>query len=182
MTSPPSPSGCISRLEEMVRLLLADCESVRTFLHVESQSEALERIHASELPEQPCEEDGGYSLGQMRELRPLVLVYANDGTMRWTKRASNPSSTVKEFSGDVIVELERDVPAEYCNRPDWAYRAMANVSGDVAGEAIRLSGVSPYPSIDAVQALETCIFTHPQEMHRLGYAQTCRLGFTVEQS
>lgn len=180
--SQPSYEGCVSRHEQLVRNLLGDCLKTQDFLGVATAALALEHIYDEQLPEPPCEEDGNYTRQQLRDLRPFILVYSEHGTPTFIRRAANPSSTTTHYISDVIVELEREIPEQYCDRPDWAYRDMVNHVGLIGQEMLNKSGLHPYPSIHRIVAENVCTLAHPQEYERLGNYAWARLRIIQEES
>lgn len=178
----PLPDGCISRHESLVQLLLSDCESVRQFLGVSSREEAEKSIYSEQLSEPPCDEDGGYTRQQLRDLRPFLLVYSEHGTPTFIRRASNPSSTTRNYIADVAIELERETPEKYCHRPDWAHRDTVNWVGVIAAEMLGKSGLHPYPMFHRIIVENVCTLAHPQEYERLGNYQWARLRVVQEES
>ena len=142
--------GPVQESVELVRTLLADCASFRTWIHA-TGSAASQRLQAFgkiyQIYLDPPFEVDGYDRDEIRALRPYASIdlATDEPYVRDAVAAQGDGSEQGMDSGSIIVEFHENIPTTDVEHPREAVIAFRRVLGAILDEMIVLSGTSAGP-------------------------------------
>jgi hypothetical protein len=135
-------TGCISRAEEALRVLVADAAAFRTLVGAADRASALIRVYRDALP--PPAAGREYTLAEMQAYRPFAIVFTapeNGYTANWV---SGGTGNGYGDSGELGLFICRDTPLAYVDDFGEAMRGWKNILGDLIDDMKDLAGTSDY--------------------------------------
>lgn len=145
------PDDPITLAEEHFRQQLAACAMAQEFLQVNSADAALYRIFRDGVdpPGKPFAE---YTLKELAELRPFVMVYtAEKQGFSWSRAAY---SGVFLESGTLACYLVREIPADCVNNVERAVHDLKRQVGRWMAQAAALSQQAGYLDVTRITLME----------------------------
>lgn len=141
------PDGPVQESVELVRTLLADCASFRTWIHA-TGSAASQRLQAFgkiyQIYLDPPVEVDGYEPNEIRALRPYASIdlATDEPYVRDAVAAQGDGSEQGLDSGSIILEFHENIPVTDINHPREAIMAFRRILGAILDEMIALSGTA----------------------------------------
>lgn len=137
--------GEISLAEENLRVTLAACARVQSWLNVSGSAQALERIFPCGLPPPPLADDGtqpdSYTAEGVAALRPFVMVWSDENNGSRLARVAHPNTI--DAAGMLYAAFEMNVPPELRGFAAALDRKFKNDLGVIGTELLTFS-TGPY--------------------------------------
>jgi hypothetical protein len=145
------PIGEISLAEENLRITLAACARVLTWLNVSSSAAALERIFPCGVPAPPVTVDGvqpdAYTVDEITSLRPFILVWSDENNGLVLSREAAPATI--DASGMLYAAFEMNVLPELRPHAAALDRQFKNDIGVIGAQLLQFYQ-GPYLIADKV--------------------------------
>lgn len=138
-------AGSISKAEEYLRTMLADCDAFRTWSGAANQAKALARIHVMGLP--PPENGDVHTLVELQTYRPYVIVWTNETEGFSLEADAGGDRFHFAEGGTLMLELNQDVPEEITNNRREIYRRFMNSIGQILDDLQQLAGTAGYLTV-----------------------------------
>lgn len=125
-------SGCISKAEDLLRTMLANCTTLKTWMGAADAADALERIYLAMMPPPQIhdeEADHTFYLTELKERRPFCIVWTSDKSPFRIDMVAAPNCPSP--SGTIEVLFEENVPDHLIDNYPEAYRLFFNTVGGI---------------------------------------------------
>lgn len=168
---PVEPSGPISLRLQQLKELLADCPAWQAWVG-RAGNELVAGQHVYLIDTPPSEVAGGYTLAQLRTMRPFARVDEFEledkpGGQAWV--ADRVALGAFSFSGKLILDFFDDVPEEDAGDPVAAKLRFMNNVGTVLLELLERGGGDEGPlSIHRVEKYQPFVRSDETEWETMG--------------
>lgn len=141
--------GSITLAETLLAATLAACARWQAMCGASDAAAALAHIYFDALPPPPDRRDA-YSLLELEQLRPYILVYTDEETGLAATHIASGRRRQFAASGQLKFCLETSVPAVIAHDPAEVDRRIKNDAGVLIDELLALAGEAGYLAIDSL--------------------------------